>query len=194
MRGQAISEKLMPLFRGRKRGQNAVEFLMTYAWAILVVAIVIAVLGYLGLPYLSSSEPERCSFPAGSLQCNQLTLERGSDGTVAIRDVNITNGFNKELHVCNVRCSAQATGANGLPLVPAGSVTACGANADTIKPGESKVRSQAIRCYDSSGEFAQVAVGTLYHGSIYLAYSYADETSGSARIAVADAVSRVQKG
>jgi hypothetical protein len=184
----------MPLFRGRKRGQNAVEFLMTYAWTILVVAIVIAVLGYMGLPYLNNAEPDRCNFPAGSLQCNQLTLTRGADGTATIQGMDITNGFNKELHVCGALCSAQATGTNGLPLAQGTPFPACGGNTDTLGPGKSKVRSQAVSCYDSRGELAQVAVGAQYHGSVYIAYSYADETSGSAHVAVADAVSRVQRG
>jgi len=51
-----------------KKGQAAMEFLMTYGWAILVVIAAIAALAYFGVLDPSRLLPEKCEFPAG-LDC-----------------------------------------------------------------------------------------------------------------------------
>lgn len=48
-----------------KKGQAAMEFLMTYGWAILVVIAAIAALAYFGVLDPARLLPERCQFPAG---------------------------------------------------------------------------------------------------------------------------------
>jgi len=45
------------------RAQAAMEFLMTYGWAVLILMVVIAILYYLGV--FSPSPPRSCVFPAG---------------------------------------------------------------------------------------------------------------------------------
>ena len=59
-----MSEKLMM----RKKGQAAMEFLMTYGWAILVVLVAIGALAYFGVLSPDRFLPERCTGPAG-LDC-----------------------------------------------------------------------------------------------------------------------------
>ena len=51
-----------------KKGQAAMEFLMTYGWAILVVIAAIAALAYFGVLDPTKMLPERCTGPAG-LDC-----------------------------------------------------------------------------------------------------------------------------
>ncbi|NYZ78872.1 hypothetical protein H0N99_01875, partial [Candidatus Micrarchaeota archaeon] len=46
-----------------RKGQTAMEYLMTYGWAILIIMVVLAVLFYLGV--LNPPIPEQCVFPAG---------------------------------------------------------------------------------------------------------------------------------
>ncbi|MBU0667338.1 MAG: hypothetical protein ABIC91_00035 [Nanoarchaeota archaeon] len=48
-----------------KKAQAAMEFLMTYGWAILVVLAAIGALAYFGVLDTASLLPERCAFPAG---------------------------------------------------------------------------------------------------------------------------------
>ena len=61
-----------------KRAQAAMEFLMTYGWAILVVLVVIGALAYFGVLDPSRFMPERCQFPIG-LDCGDvLARETGS--------------------------------------------------------------------------------------------------------------------
>jgi len=48
-----------------KKGQAAMEFIMTYGWAILVVLVAIAALAYFGVLSPEKFLPERCTFPPG---------------------------------------------------------------------------------------------------------------------------------
>ena len=49
----------------RKKAQAAMEFLMTYGWAILVVLAAIAALAYFGVLSPDRFLPSKCVFPSG---------------------------------------------------------------------------------------------------------------------------------
>ena len=62
-----------------KRAQAAMEFLMTYGWAILVVLIAIGALAYFGVLNPSRFLPNKCTFSAG-VSCGDFLLsEAGND-------------------------------------------------------------------------------------------------------------------
>ena len=79
-----------------KKGQAAMEFLMTYGWAILVVIAAIAALAYFGVLDPANLLPERCQFPAGMDCIDKAAVDASDDDvTFALRnnigaDVNIT--------------------------------------------------------------------------------------------------------
>ncbi len=52
-----------------KKAQAAMEFLMTYGWAILVVLVVIGALAYFGVLSPATLLPEKCTLPI-QLNCN----------------------------------------------------------------------------------------------------------------------------
>jgi hypothetical protein len=59
----------------RKRAQAAMEFLMTYGWAILVVLIAIGALAYFGVLSPEQFLPEKCVISTGSgLFCDDFTI------------------------------------------------------------------------------------------------------------------------
>ncbi len=66
-----------------KKGQAAMEFLMTYGWAILVVLAAIAALAYFGVLSPARFLPERCDFPAG-LTCVDKAVFSASANTVTM--------------------------------------------------------------------------------------------------------------
>jgi uncharacterized protein (UPF0333 family) len=78
-----------------KKGQAAMEFLMTYGWAILAAVIVIAVLAYFGVFSPSTYVPNQCviSAPFG---CNA-----GVASTTGIT-LEIRNGAGEALNVTSV--------------------------------------------------------------------------------------------
>ena len=83
-----------------KKGQAAMEFLMTYGWAILAAVIAIGVLVYFGVFSPSRLVPETCSLSA-PLGCNNdkavvntthvnLYLQNGGDADYNITKIDIT--------------------------------------------------------------------------------------------------------
>ena len=57
-----------------KKVQAALEFLMTYGWAILVVLIAVGALSYFGVLRTDTFFPDKCSLPAG-LACLDYRVE-----------------------------------------------------------------------------------------------------------------------
>ena len=84
-----------------KRGQAALEFLMTYGWAILVVLVVIGALSYFGVLNPKMLMPEKCTLPSG-FSCEDHLIT--ADGTGTGHDsivFKIRNGFGKTMQITN---------------------------------------------------------------------------------------------
>ena len=99
-----------------RKGQAAMEFLMTYGWAILVVLVVIGALSYFGVLSPSTLLPEKCTFPV-SISCTDFTV---TTGTVSI---NLQNGAGRDMIIRG----ATATGDALTP--PVGGAAMCGTQA-----------------------------------------------------------------
>ena len=72
-----------------RRAQAAMEFLMTYGWAILVVLVAIGALAYFGVLSPEKFLPEKCIVSTGSgIFCNEFSANAATD-TVTLRLKNI---------------------------------------------------------------------------------------------------------
>ncbi len=91
----------------KKKGQAAMEFLMTYGWAILVVLIAIGALVYFGVTRPERFMPEKCTLSTGSgLFCEEFTASSGEDEvTLRIRNVNIDNAFVYSIEIDDPACT-----------------------------------------------------------------------------------------
>jgi len=69
----------------KMRGQAAIEYLMTYGWALLILVVVIGVLFSMGVFNPQNYMSEECSFQP-SLQCKGVSLT--SNGVLTIYLVN----------------------------------------------------------------------------------------------------------
>ena len=69
--------------RQDKKAQAAMEFIMTYGWAILAVTVVIGALVYFGIFSPRNLLPETCSFPS-ELSCVGKALASSSDNTISV--------------------------------------------------------------------------------------------------------------
>ncbi len=87
----------------KKRGQAAMEFLMTYGWAILVVLVVIGALAYFGVLNPESLLPEKCTLPIG-LYCEDHNV-RSDTGTITLR---IQNGMGRGIVITGVEVTGVA--------------------------------------------------------------------------------------
>ena len=71
--------------RVTKKGQAALEFLMTYGWAILVVLVAIGALAYFGVLSPDKFLPSKCTLPAG-IACtdHKADASAGANGQVTV--------------------------------------------------------------------------------------------------------------
>ncbi len=124
-----------------KKGQAAMEFLMTYGWAILVVLVAIGALAYFGVLSPSKFLPKSCTLEPG-MGCEEFKAD-DSDDTVQLL---LRNGRGESLTAVTVAVagctnSAEASGddpwAEGAVLggTDGITVTACtlGAVGDSVK-------------------------------------------------------------
>lgn len=85
------------------KAQAAMEFLMTYGWAIMMVLVVIAALAYFGVLDPSNIIPDRCYF-GEKFDCTDYRFQvSGPVGTVYVV---LTNKYNKVLNISGINISA----------------------------------------------------------------------------------------
>ena len=93
-----------------RKGQAAMEFLMTYGWAILVVLIAIGALAYFGVLNPSRFLPESCTIGPG-LSCDEFKVtEFGALGATDKATLIIRNGMGSQLTLVTVKLQNEATG------------------------------------------------------------------------------------
>ncbi len=85
----------------RRKGQAALEYLVTYGWGILAILVVVGALAYFGLFEPSRYLPDHCSFGA-QLQCADYQVVAGdgasNGGVVYLR---LRNGFGDGITITN---------------------------------------------------------------------------------------------
>ena len=91
------------------KAQAALEFLMTYGWAILVVLIVIGALAYFGVLSPSNLLPEKCAFPV-SLSCVDHQIME-PEHMIMLR---LQNSAGKDMIIRGVTATSDALGAGTL--------------------------------------------------------------------------------
>ena len=74
-----------------KRAQGALEFLMTYGWAFLVILIMIGALAYFGVLNPTKFLPERCQF-GSQMACSDFIVHAGGAVTLKLQN-NVGNSI-----------------------------------------------------------------------------------------------------
>ncbi|HSB46779.1 MAG TPA: hypothetical protein VLD37_02110 [Candidatus Bilamarchaeum sp.] len=85
------------------RGQAAIEFLMTYGWAIFALVLVLAALlssGILSPNYLISEE---CTF-GNNIKCDFALFNEGGHSTLVL---NVFNGFAYKVNITEIELTTQ---------------------------------------------------------------------------------------
>ena len=92
----------------KKRGQAALEFLMTYGWAILVVLVVIGALAYFGVLNPSTILPEKCTLQMG-LYCQDHQIDSVNNQI----HLKLQNGMGKGIIISNINITGDVLPASG---------------------------------------------------------------------------------
>jgi len=138
------------------RLQSAMEFLITYGWAILILIIVIATLYKLGVFSLGSTTPNLCALPADVGCVSAVLVPNG------LLTVNIQQATQYTINVIGVGCNSQST---NTMTSRQSQIISIGGNATF-----------AVPCYTNSGAVFNSVVGQIYKG--YLIVNYTDLTTG----------------
>ncbi len=88
------------------RGQVAIEYLMTYGWAILVLIIIIGLILGSGIASPSYLISEECSLGT-KLPCTQFLYNDGANLKLI---VNVSNGFEYKIKIKNVKITLVGKG------------------------------------------------------------------------------------
>jgi hypothetical protein len=134
-------------------GQSSVEYIMIYAVAVLVIAIVLAALYELGVFNPSQFLGSSCVFPAG---INCATARLGGQGTLVI---NLKQFFSSPISVTEIGCNSNGTFTRMQQLVPPVSLN-IGSNA-----------SFTTICYTTGNVIFNGSAGKLYKGYFILNYT-----------------------
>ncbi len=92
----------------QRKAQAAMEFLMTYGWAILVVIAAIAALAYYGVLSPSKFLPEKCVLPSGIACLDAGASQNGF--TLVLKNGAGFDTQNVVVSVAGTGCSEAATG------------------------------------------------------------------------------------
>lgn len=161
--------------RAGARAQSAMEFLMTYGWSILIVAVVLSVLYYLGIFSSASLIGNSCTASSGYL-CQNPTLD--TTGLIVF-DFGQFNGA----PFYNVQLACTATSNTlGLPnpITAFNSISSSGValpasnTGNTLSNGQ-RITISSLPCYNAAG----VQLGASTIGASFSGYIWVNYTSGS---------------
>lgn len=187
-----------------KKAQAAMEFLMTYGWAILVVLIVIGALAYFGIFNVEWLIPERCTFEAG-LKCQDVVMYTGADGSASNITFQILNSLGEDMKVTGFTLTTQAGGTtcnalqtvgtlapavNWVALSPTATITVNSGELTIFHFNSSSPPGNGYQCTHSG-----VDIGTKPGKKMKfdMALTYLDTTSGFAHTVNGEALIKVQK-
>jgi len=139
---------------GKKAGQAAMEYLMTYGWALLVIVIVIAILLIMN-PF---SSPQSCKFDSIGFACENIAV-KATDGTLL---GGITNGNNNGITVKGIVC----TKAKGTTAPPAPTTVT---STPVARQGSYAIPA-TVKC-DSTGP-----AGGEFSGKVWIFYKNDEDT------------------
>ena len=178
-KGQSAIESPAATAR-RLRGQSAMEYLMTYGWAILVIIIVIAVLFYIGVLNPRNVTPTSCAFPPG-ISCASFKL--AEDNTLTLR---IGQAVGHRITVTNASClqagaSDPGIDTNWTMFLPT----------HEIGSGEQDTSDISLTCEDSTGGAIPAGIiGETVKLKVWLNYTEAD--TGTTRQVIGDVSARYE--
>ncbi len=141
--------------------QSAIEYLVTYGWALLIIGIALAVLFALGVFNSATLAPQECIFPGG-ISCTNFYMS--PNGIITL---SILQATQSPINVTSIGCSDNPS------AVVFSTINNPPSDQAYMPIGGSFTFS--VQCYANGIPFNGVS-GSLYEG--YVIFNYTDEISG----------------
>ena len=134
------------------KSQTALEYLVTYGWVILIIAVALGALYALGIFNTNAFVNDVCAMPA-DFSCQGTAL-----GTSGFLSINITQDTGDPINITAIACSSNQSLAYADRIYPAAYLPNGGNH------------TFFIQCYTNSTPFTG-AIGSVYHGYIIVNYT-----------------------
>ena len=149
--------------REKSKAQSAMEYFMTYGWAILIIAVILAALSEFGVFNGSGSTASTCIALPGYVCANPIYSTNGISFT-------LSQNTGQYYYDANVFVAAEGSDINqkGLPLnfTPSNSYSI-----GTLVPGQTSAVNFAGTKYTTAGGIPiDAPIGTPFHGYVWLGY------------------------
>ncbi|MCD6549627.1 hypothetical protein J7K41_02890 [Candidatus Micrarchaeota archaeon] len=176
---------------GTKKGQAAMEYLMTYGWALLVIIIVLAILLIILGGYLRGTPS--CTFEEAGFVCNEPAVPVMDENGVLYGA--FQHAQDEPINITGIAC---VEGQVASPphwddvnkLVPPRQLFSFGNLTTTPVSG-------GLQCYDASGNpLSNMAPGSQFRGQLWIKYNYKSDAAlgyHQDRTAVATVIANVEK-
>ena len=144
----------------KKRAQAAMEFLMTYGWAILVVLVAIGALAYFGILNPDRFLPSRCTLPSGIACVDHEVTDVFGPGNGELYIV-IKNGLGYDINTVGIAASGCTSGTTQSLIRNEANPVILTATGCTVKSGEKYSGDINITYTNSGSGLTHVSRGTL---------------------------------
>jgi len=152
LRGQSAME-FAGVARRTHRAQSAMEFLMTYGWALVIMAVVIGVLFYYGVLNPYASTPNAANFPAGFTAYDYRITDD------ALLYLDLGHSTSSGVIITGIACSQEEN------------PTPTSVNVFIAPSDHAVVSAETVQCLDSQGS---VFTGQHYDGKVFIWYEESD--------------------
>lgn len=148
----------------KKKGQAAMEFLMTYGWAILVVLVAIGALAYFGVLNPGRFLPSSCTITPG-ISCEDFVVNDAGNGEITLT---LRNGIGDDITAVSVDITSPDDPTTIICTGGLSCTSGCsGGSLDTMPDGQLTTWT-ATTCSGGSGVGSQ---GSKFKGDIVFAYT-----------------------
>lgn len=167
----ADTSKLDRMVHLKHRTQSAMEFLMTYGWSILIIAVVVAILFRLGAFNGIGTASTVCITISG-YKCQNLLLVTAGQITFNFGQYTGFNIYNVEF-----ACAASSNAGIPNPATAFNSISSTGSalpasNTGNYIPNGYTLTISALPCYNSAGSMLNnLNIGSGFSGYIWLNYT-----------------------
>jgi uncharacterized protein (UPF0333 family) len=162
-----IMEFIQKKTSGTKKGQAALEYLMTYGWAIFIIVVVLAILAFYFTNLVRAGES--CVFSQPGFSCSEQKPVLYNNASKLHLAVRIDNQQGDGVTLASVVCTDQPSGNIDKAYLVAHQLS------DTTRIPAGGSQTFDLYCYDKSGVALQTSPNSEFRGTLAVQYKRDNE-------------------